>query len=201
MTFFDLVEKSRSYRNFNATHAIARETLVDLVGLARLAPSTSNRQPLKYYISHTPETNAVLQPLTRWGAGLPDKRKLPYPGKMPTAFIVICHDLALAANSAAFEKDVGIAAQTIMLGAAEQGLGGCMIGGFSKEAVTAALRLPETLLPMLILGLGKPDETIVLEDATPGRQDGYYRDAEDVHHVIKRRLEDLLIEPKGEDGA
>jgi hypothetical protein len=46
---------------------------------------------------------------------------------------------------------------------------------------------------MLIVAIGKPDETIVLEEVEPGADLRYYRDENDVHHVPKRRLEDIVI--------
>ena len=69
---------------------------------------------------------------------------------------------------------------------------GIMIGNFAPEKVRQALGLRETLVPVLILALGKPDETIVLEEAKDG-ETGYYRDADDVHHVPKRPLSELIV--------
>ena len=49
---------------------------------------------------------------------------------------------------------------------------------------------------MLALALGKPAEKVVLEELGEGQSIHYYRDAEDVHHVPKRKLEDLLVRPE-----
>ena len=70
---------------------------------------------------------------------------------------LICHDTLLAPNPERFYKDVGIVAQTMLLGAVDMGLGGIMIGNFAPEKVRQALGLRETLVPVLILALGKPD--------------------------------------------
>ena len=56
-------------------------------------------------------------------------------------------------------------AQTILLAAADAGLGGIMIGNCRPDQIREALELPEHLVPMLILAIGKPDETIVLTEA------------------------------------
>ena len=191
MDFLQLVEKNRSYRGFDESAQVSRGQLERLVECARLCPSSVNMQPLKYYLSCDAETNARIQPLTGWARRLPEKN-LPYPGHRPTAFIVICHDTLLAPNPERFYKDVGIVAQTILLGAVDMGLGGIMIGNFAPEKVRQALGLRETLVPVLILALGKPDETIVLEEAKDG-ETGYYRDADDVHHVPKRPLSELIV--------
>lgn len=188
----DLVEKSRSWRGYDESRKVSREELVSLVECARLTPSSINMQPLKYYLACDEETVGKIQPLTGWARALP-QIQLPHPGKRPTAFIVICQDLALNKAIDRFQKDIGIVAQTMLLAATEMGLGGIMIGNFNPDKVREALALPETVRPMLILAIGKPDETIVLTDVGPDGRVNYYRDENDVHYVPKRRLEDLLL--------
>ena len=94
---------------------------------------------------------------------------------------------------ARFQKDVGIAAQTILLAAVEMGLGGCMIGNFEAGKIRDALELPENLAPLLIVAIGKPAEKIVIKEIAPDEPTPYYRDADGVHYVPKRRLEDIII--------
>ncbi|MBO5998782.1 MAG: nitroreductase family protein, partial [Lachnospiraceae bacterium] len=154
--------------------------------------SSVNRQPFKYFLACDEETVAVIQAQTGWARALP-QMKLPHPGKEPSAFIVICQDDTLDANLNRYQKDVGIVAQTMLLAAVEEGLGGIMIGNFSAGDVVKALDLPENIHPLLIVAFGKPDEEIVL---TPIGEDGnsnYYRDENDVHYVPKRTLEDELL--------
>ncbi len=190
--FKDLVKRSRSYRGYDESRKITREELMEFTDCARFAPSSVNRQPFCYYLANEPEQLAVIQPLTGWARALPGKG-LPYPGHRPTAFIVICQDTDWEKDLARFQKDVGIVAQTMLLAAAETGLGGIMIGNFSPEKVAAALALPENLIPVLIVAFGKPDETVVLTEALPGESLNYYRDEADVHYVPKRRLEDVIL--------
>ena len=68
---------------------------------------------------------------------------MPYEGHCPRAFIVICQDTAISTALEAYQKDVGIVAQTMLLRAAELGLGGCMIGSFQKNALHEVLKLSE----------------------------------------------------------
>ena len=187
----DLVRKNRSYRGYDHSRRVTREELLAMVEAARLCPSSVNVQPLKYCLACDPEPVATIQAETRWAKGLPDLT-LPHPGKEPTAFIVICQDAAIDSNLARFQRDVGIVAQTMLLTAVEMGLGGCMIGNFSAQAVHDALGLEEAIHPLLIVAIGKPDETVVLTDAAEGRT-AYYRDAQDRHYVPKRSLEELVI--------
>ena len=192
MSFKDLVVKNRSYRGYDHSRRVSREELLEMVDCARLAASSVNKQPLKYVLVYEPEMVDKVQPLTKWGRALPDM-VLPHPGKEPTAFIVICLDKTISENEKIFTRDMGIVAQTILLAAVDMGLGGCMIGNFVRAEVSAALSLPEHLEPLLVVALGKPDEEIVLTDLPEDGDTNYYRDADDVHYVPKRALEDIVL--------
>ncbi len=189
---YELAKKSRSWRGYDETRRITRAELTALVDCARLAPSSVNRQPFQYYLACEQAQLDLIQPLTGWARALPEKR-LPYPGKRPTAFIVICQNTLWEADTDRFRVDLGAVAQTMLLAATEQGLGGIMIGNFSPEKLSAALSLPAHLAPLLIVAFGKPDETVILKDALPGEDLRYYRDENDVHYVPKRRLEDVVL--------
>ena len=191
----DLIIKNRSYRGYDSGRKVTREELEDMVDCARLSASSVNRQPLKYYLAWEQEEVDRIQALTKWARGLPELT-LPHPGKKPAAFIVICQDMLLGDSKARFQKDVGIAAQSILLRAVEMGLGGCMIGNFSPAAIKETLELSPDLEPVLIVAVGKPDEKIVLTEAAPGDSVDYYRDDEDVHYVPKRRLQDVVLSRK-----
>ena len=187
----DLIKQNRSYRGYDHNRQISREELLTMVEAARLCPSSVNLQPLRYFLAHTPDIVAAVQSQTHWAKGLPDIH-LPHPGKEPTAFIVICQDTTIDANLSRFQRDVGIAAQTMLLTAVEMGLGGCMIGNFNAGSLHDALGLDAHIRPLLIIAIGKPDEEVILTDVVDGKT-GYYRDEQDRHYVPKRKLEDLVI--------
>lgn len=114
----------------------------------------------------------------------------PAPGERPSAYIIILWDAGISDH---FGVDHGIAGQSILLGAAEMGLGGCMIGSIQCERLRKVLEIPEGYQILLVIALGKPAEKVVTE---PVGEDGsvtYYRDADDVHHVPKRSLDELII--------
>ena len=157
--------------------------------LARLCPSASNRQPLKYLIAATAEQNARIFPHLRWAAALPDWPG-PVEGERPAAYIVVLGDIGLAAR---FGSDCGIAAQTLRLAAAEQGLGGCMIASIDQDSLRRSLELPKHLEVLLVLALGYPSERVMLEDGTRPEERPYWRDPEGVHHVPKRPLDEVLL--------
>lgn len=188
----DLVAKNRSYRSYDQGVEISRQQLEDIVDAARLTPFSQNFQAFKYYLSCDKETNALIQPLTGWARWL-QPMQLPPEGHCPTAFVVICYDQNIGPGAKRFEKDIGTVAQTMLLRAVEMGLGGIMIGNFSPEKVSQALQLDEHLQPVLIVAFGKPDEEIVLTEIGPDGDIKYFRDENNVHHVPKRSLEDLII--------
>lgn len=190
--FSDLVKYSRSYRGYDESRAISREELLRWVDCARFAPSSINRQPFQYRLVHTREELDLLQPLTGWARALP-QMKLPHPGHCPTAFVVICQNTRWAEDLKRYIRDVGAVAQTMLLAAASEGLGGIMIGNFNPEQVRQALNLPDHLVPMLIVAFGKPDETVIIREVEDGADLRYYRDEHDVHYVPKRKLKDIVL--------
>lgn len=191
-TFREIVIANRSYRGYDESYKFTKEKLEEYVDLTRFTPSSVNMQPFKYYVAYEKSNVDTIQKMTKWARALPELN-LPYEGKRPTGFIVICQDTNIFANTNRFMKDVGIVAQTILLQAADDGLGGCMIGNFNADEVKSTLDLSENLLPLLIVALGKPAEKIVITEVKEDGKTDYYRDENDVHYVPKRSLEDILI--------
>ncbi len=192
MDFKELVTKSRSYRGYDESRKVTRQELEELVECARLCPSTTNLQALKFYISCEEEVNSLIGHQVIFGGRIRAQVILPHAGKSPTAYIVICLDKDISTNNQAFAVDTGIAAQTMLLAASEKGLGGIMLGSFSADKLSAAIGLAENLHPMLVLAIGKPDDKIVITDAVNG-DIGYTRDENDVHYVPKRSVGELII--------
>jgi len=192
MAFKDLVKKNRSYRLFDMTKPITKEQLLDFIDTTRFAPASVNIQPIVYKISCTPEMNAKIRPYTFWAKMLKDYSG-PDPEHDPTAYIAICTDKSLAPNAERFDRDIGIVAQTIMLSAVEAGFGGCMIGNFKKAEISEIMGITDDYDLRLVLALGAPAEEIILEELEKGADYRYYRDENNVHHVPKRKLEDIII--------
>jgi len=189
--FKELVESSRSVRRFAEGSGIDRELLLSFVDIARATPSAVNFQPIKYKVFCEKEELDNVFPRLKWAGLLKDKFAPQTPEERPEAYIAMFVDSDIAApeNSGI---DVGICAQTIMLAARSAGLHGCMLAAFDKESFRKDLSLPETLRPVLILAFGKSAETIVLEDSQNGAVT-YYRNQDDVHHVPKRPLSEILL--------
>ncbi|MBN1794098.1 MAG: nitroreductase family protein [Candidatus Omnitrophica bacterium] len=186
---YNLIQTNRSYRRFVEREPVARETLKELIDLARLSPSAANLQPLKYIISNTAQKNDLIFPHLAWAGYLKDWSG-PCAGERPSAYIVILGDTDI---STSFGCDHGICAQSILLGATARGLGGCMIASIQKENLRLALSIPSRYEILLVIALGKPVERVIVEEVGPSGDIRYWRDAEGAHHVPKRTLEELII--------
>jgi nitroreductase len=185
----DLIPKNRSYRRFYEEVDIKLETLRELVDLARLSASAGNMQPLKYILSCDPQKNSLIFPHLGWATYLTDWPG-PREGERPSAYIIILGDTEI---SQSFGCDHGIAAQSILLGAAEKGLGGCMVGSIQRQGLRKALEVAPRYEILLVLALGKPKEAVVIETVGSSGDIKYWRDNEGVHHVPKRPLAELII--------
>jgi nitroreductase len=185
----DLILQNRSCRRFHQEVAVELETLRELVDLARCSASAANMQPLKYIFSCEPEKNAKIFPLLGFAGQLKDWPG-PSEGERPSAYIIVLLDTEISKSAGC---DHGIAAQSIFLGAREKGLGGCMHGSVRREELSKVLNIPSRFEILLVLSLGKPKEKVVLETVGPDGKTGYWRDSENVHHVPKRKLDDIII--------
>ena len=186
-----LVIRNRTCRAFDESTPISREVMVDLVDLARRTASGMNKQPLRYRILTEQADLDKMVSNARFGTALKDVKLPPENGK-PTGYIMIFVDSEAASPDTLALKDVGIAAQTILLAATEQGFAGCMLGSFDPTRLAKDFQIPERYRPELVIALGKPAERALLTDEHDGSL-VYYRDAAGNHCVPKRRLEDILI--------
>ncbi len=186
----DLILKNRSYRKFKADQAVERDTLLELIDLARFAPSSKNRQPLKYIlVNDTKKSDFVFEHL-KWAWYIRNWDG-PSPSERPPAYIIMLLDKEL--NDKA-DFDAGIAAQSILLGATEKGLGGCIIRTVNRYELSKYFDLPNQFDIVLIIALGIPAEEIQIDDQDTKGNMEYWRDENDVHHVPKRPLSELIYE-------
>jgi len=185
----DLITKNRSYRRFYQDKKIEEQSLRQLVNLARLSASAGNLQSLKYILSCDAEKNAAIFPTLRWAAYLTDWPG-PDEGERPAAYIIILGDTKIYKD---FFCDHGIAAQSILLGATEKGLAGCMFASIDRDGLRKTLNIDKHLEILLVIALGVPKEKIVLEEVKDDGSIKYWRDSSGTHHVPKRKLDDIII--------
>jgi nitroreductase len=189
MIISDLIVENRSYRRFYQDVSVERSTLEKLVDLARLSASGQNLQPLKYFLSCDADVNEKIFSKLAWAAYLPEWNG-PQEGEKPAAYVLILGDKSIKKS---FAIDSGIAAQSIRLGAIERGLGSCIIGSIGRKTLAESLGLSDHLEILLVIAIGKPKESVLLETVGEDGNTKYWRDSADVHHVPKRTLNEVIV--------
>ena len=189
----ELVYKNRSYRRFHQNDKISMETLEELVDLARHSACGANLQSLKYILSCEPNINELIFKRLGWAAYLKDW-KGPAEGEKPAAYIVLMGDTSIHNN---FFCDHGIACQSMLLGAVEKGLGGCILASVNRDGLREDLSIDDKLEILLVLALGRPLEQVKLEYVKTGEGIKYWRDEKGIHHVPKRPLADIIVRKHG----
>lgn len=184
----DLLLKNRSYRRYYEDGRITAGELAELAGLTRWCASGRNAQALKYRIVNEKEECAKVFPQLAWAGYLADWAG-PEEGERPAAYLVQVLDTSIVENCLC---DDGIQAQTILLGAVEKGYGGCIIKAFKNEPLRDVLELPAHLKITYVIALGKPKETVVIEEMENG-DFKYWRGADGTHHVPKRSAGELIV--------
>jgi nitroreductase len=187
----DLIKQNRSYRRFYQNHVLDLETLTNLVDLARLSASAANLQPLRYIISVDPSKNSQIFSCLGWAGYLKDWNG-PKQGERPSGYIIILSDSEKANDYVGY--DCGIAGQSILLGAREKGLAGCMIASIKRQQLRSLLNIDVRFKILLVIAIGKPKEEVVIETVGSDNSIRYWRDSTGIHHVPKRNLKDIIID-------
>jgi len=189
----ELIARNRSYRRFHEDAPVSLDTLRELVRLARLTASARNMQSLRFILCSDRATNAAIFATLAWAGYLPDWPG-PVAGERPAAYIVVLADETRNHHT---RIDEGLALQSMLLGAVERGLGGCIIGSINQKALRQALDIPEALEIFDVLALGKPKETVVVDPVGPDGSIKYWRESDGTHHVPKRDLDTLIVAVRG----
>lgn len=183
----DLIIKNRSYRRFDSSQKISFNQIKKWIELARFSASGRNMQTLKYVVNVEDKTNSEIFKNLGWAGYLADWAG-PKENERPVAYITVLHDKSLSEN---YYCDDGIAIQSTLLGAVEDGFGACIIGTVNKNKVAKILNLPDHLKILWVIALGKPVEECVLEELN-NNDIKYWRDDNEIHHVPKRSLDEII---------
>ncbi|MGP1362344.1 MAG: nitroreductase family protein [Bacteroides sp.] len=187
MSLKDIVYKARTVRRFKESENIASSLLHELVDLARLAPCGANKQAIRYYLVTQPTMRARVYETLGWAAYLTEW-KGPAEGERPAAYII---QVEQEGEGCLRPVDPGFAAQNILLGAAEQGLGSCLIDNVRREALAEILSLPQGWKVLYVIALGVPAETVEIRPVGSEHGIKYWREGT-VHCVPKRTLEEII---------
>lgn len=153
----------KSVRSFS-NKEIDKETIVELLNAARLAPSAVNYQPWRFFVCTTEDMKQrIVESYPRkWFQSAP-------------LYIVACADKSQSWKRSADNKDhgnidVAIAVTHLMLKATELGLGTCWVCNFDASVLTDALNLDNVLEPVAIIPIGYPAENVSFETEQPKKR-------------------------------
>ncbi len=192
MDVYEAVNKRRSIREFKDV-PVPYDMLEKCVDAARLAPAAMNRQICEYIIVDDEQLlPQVFDTVGSW-AGQPRPQDGWPPGRRPKAYIIILINSPLEAEFGGSKMntyyDVGLAAENMMLVALEEGIGSCPVTSFIPNMLKQVLNIPDKYEIAMVLALGFPDESPVLEVATDSIKRWF--DDEGALHVPKRELKDI----------
>lgn len=186
MKTIEAIKTRRTIRRFTQ-EPIPHETLLSLVDAARMAPSGSNQQPVRWFIADSQPLVEEIFNNVRWAAYIQPEGNPPQ-GLHPTAFIAMCWDSDIKKEC---EVDLGAAGMALLLAAHDSGIGACWMGAINKPAISSLIGLAEPVRLHTVFALGYPAESPVCEPQQGSNR--YYKDENGVLHVPKLTLEEVLL--------
>lgn len=153
MEFLELAKNRYSERYFDS-RPVEQEKIDRILEAGRIVPTACNYQPQRFYLIRSAESMQKLKMVTPFHYNVP-------------VMILVCYDLREVWKNPADryyqgynsgEQDASIAATTMMYEAEEQGVHTIWIRGFDSKTVVDAFGLPDYMIPVMMLGLGYPNE-------------------------------------------
>ena len=187
MSLYRIIIRRRSIRRFQQK-PIKIELLEKFVNAARLAPSAANLQVLEYFIVTEKKLCSKIFETVGWAAYIKPSWT-PDENERPTAYIII---LISDIHNKYYQRDVSLSSENIILTAEEKEIGSCILYNINREKIREILRIPKLFHIDSMIALGYKAEQPVVEDLKDSVR--YWRDKNNVLHVPKRKLEDIIHE-------
>ena len=152
MNIYELISTRKSVRDFQEKE-IPKETIIQILNAARLAPSASNRQEWRFIVVQNPETRRCLVDAAKGQKFI---------GKAPV-LLVCCAETdehMMICGQKCYPIDVAIAMDHIALCAVAEGLGTCWIGRFDEADVKKILEIPKNIRVVELMPLGFPQDPL-----------------------------------------
>lgn len=188
----DILKNTRSIRLFDYNIKVPISVLKKAIAASVFAPTIYNLQPLKYRIVSDAITCEKIFNMVSWGKRLKNWEG-PKMHERPSAYIVIINDTNIVKDYNRVWLDVGSATQIIRMVLTKKGYGSCILGSFDIERLKGLLGLNKNFIPMIIVAVGKAVEKCITESIEISNSTAYYNDSDNIHHVPKRTLEEILI--------
>lgn len=185
MDVYEAILSRRSIRRFQQK-PIPVELLKKFVNGARLAPSAANLQPIEFFIVNNKSLCSKVFETLGWAAYIKPKWT-PAEEERPVAYIIM---LIKDPKNKYYLRDVSLASENIVLAAEEEGIGSCILCKVDREKLRENLKIPKEIIVDSVIALGYKAEKSVIEEYNDSIQ--YWRDENEVLHVPKRKLEDIV---------
>jgi nitroreductase len=182
---YNSILSRRSIRRFQQK-PIKLEILKKMVNTGRLAPSAANLQPLEFFIVNEKNLCDQIFETIGW-AGYIKPKWTPAVNERPSAYIVV---LVNNEKNPWYLRDVSFATQNIVLFAESLNIGSCILCNINKESIRKILNIPNNIIIDSLIALGYKAEKSVVEDYSGSIE--YWRDKNEVLHVPKRKIEDII---------
>jgi nitroreductase len=183
---YKLIISRRSVRLFKQKN-IPPAIIKKIINAARLAPSAANLQFIEYLVISAKELKNRAFKTLRWAAYIAPKRNPPA-NMRPACYVVILIDKEKTEEPNA--RDIGAAAENILLSLINFCLGGCWLQNIDKHLLQNILQLPSKYAIDSVIAVGYPAESPKLE--TSSTEIKYWLDENNRLHVPKRPLKDIL---------
>jgi len=182
MKVYDLILKRRTIRKFK-DKKILFSLLKKCVNAARFSASGSNLQALEYVVVNDDKILDEVYSCLGWAGYTPefDNTK-----QKPKAYVIILVNKNIRENA---DKDVGIAAENILLTALEKGIASCIVGSINREKLRKILKIPNSREISLVIALGYAAEKSKAVDFKNNVE--YYYEGKELR-VPKRKLKNIL---------
>jgi len=150
MTYYELIERRESLRNYDPNRPVPKDVLLRILNAGRLAPSACNLQPWTFLLVSSPDMLSKVRTCYR-GAWFHDAPHiLAVKGRRKEAWIRRWDGY----NS--LETDLTIAMDHLILAAEYEGVGTCWIAAFDPKILYPALNLEKGEEIFAITPLGYP---------------------------------------------
>jgi nitroreductase len=183
---YDLICERRTVRLFKQKE-IPSPVIRKVINAGRVAPSAANLQFIEYLIVKDKDLRNKIFPHTLW-AGYIRPARTPYVNQQPTFYIFILSNKEKSKKPDL--RDVGAAAENILLSLTSFGLGGCWIASLNRKELRKILKIPAKYNIDSLIAAGVPAEFPKLE--TKSGDVKYWLDKNNRFHVPKRPLNDIL---------
>ncbi|MFX0092472.1 MAG: nitroreductase family protein [Candidatus Hodarchaeota archaeon] len=149
MEFLEVIKTRRSIRKYLET-PVPDESLQRILDVGRIAPSAANKQPWHFILIKDKTQQLKIKPAydREWLQNAP-------------VILIVCVDINKGWTRADGREystvDAAITMHSMILAAANEGLGTCWIANFKELELKKVLNIPENITPIAMTPIGYPD--------------------------------------------